>query len=393
MIETPNGPVPVVDADSHLLEPADLWTSRVPARFKDKVPHVELNPDTGHHHWRIGDKWIWPVGYFGNAGFAEYPPLFPWEYEDVQLSTYDAQARLKRLDEYGVDIQILYPNIIGFQAPLFFDLGPELSLMCTRAYNDFAMEWCAADPHRLTPIAMLPYWDLEASVAEMERCAALGFRGVLFSNVFERVGLPSYVDPYWDPIYARAQELDMPINFHIGFSTDEASSLLSADAVAAGEKRGIDSRSQKAMWAGLLLLKSCDKLGILLTSDLCARFPRLKLVSIESGFGHIPLFLESLDWHWKSYGVPTTDLLPSEYFKRQCYGTFWFERGTLKLLEQYADNFMFSTDYPHGTSASPGPCSPAVFADTYIKEAFEGIPTDVMTKAIWGNANSLYKFA
>ena len=146
------------------------------------------------------------------------------------------------------------------------------------------------------------------------------------------------------------------------------------------------------MWAGSMLLEQGERLGALLTSGLLERFPRLKLVSVETGFGYIPFYLEALDWHWKAYGVDTAgaSLLPSEYFKRQCHGTFWFERGTLELLHQYPDNFLFSTDYPHSTGGSPGPCSPAVQPAQYVLEAFAGIAPDVMAKAIFGNADRLY---
>ena len=68
----------------------------------------------------------------------------------------------------------------------------------------------------------------------------------------------------------------------------------------------------------------------LITGGVCHRFPNLKFVSVESGVGWIPFALEHLDWQWKNCGVPQEhpeyDLLPSEYFMRQMYGCFWFER-------------------------------------------------------------------
>jgi uncharacterized protein len=395
MIETPEGPLRISDADSHILEPPDVWTSRVSKRFAELAPRVERSPRTGHNHWRIGSNWIWPVGHFGSAGFDQYPPIQPFEYDDVQTSTYDAVERLKRMDEYGVDVQLLYPNIVGFQAPLLVEVGAEFALECTRAYNDFAYEWSSADLNRLVPIAMLPYWDLQASVEEMQRCVGMGFRGVLFANKFERVGLPGFTDPYWDPIYAAAQEMGIPINYHVGFSTDEAAKTLNEDSIAAkraeAEADAESSRESRARWAGTLLMTQSDVTGQLLTSGLCERFPELNLVSVETGFGHMPFYLECLDWHWKAYGNDSRSLLPSELFKRQCYGTFWFERTTLPLLTQYPDNFMFSTDYPHSTGGAPGPCSPGIRPADYVAEAFANIDPVVARKAVWGNANRLYK--
>ncbi len=86
-------------------------------------------------------------------------------------------------------------------------------------------------------------------------------------------------------------------------------------------------------------------------------------MSVESGIGWIPFALAALDWQWQNCGVakehPEYDLLPSEYFRRQIYGCFWFERDTaLAAIEQLgADNVLYETDFPHPTSMSPGPAS------------------------------------
>ena len=82
--------------------------------------------------------------------------------------------------------------------------------------------------------------------------------------------------------------------------------------------------------------------------------------------------------------------MPSEIFRRQCYGTFWFERDTLGLLEKYPDNFMFETDYPHPTAMSPGPASPAERPGDHIAAAFKDVPEDVARKALHGNAARIY---
>lgn len=393
MIETSTGTIRLIDADAHILEPADLWTSRVAAKYVDDVPRVDLEPKTGHHHWRIGADWLWSAGHWAQAGYDQYPPMQPWEFDEVEPASYDSTERLKRMDDYGIDVQILYPNIIGFQAPKIAELGPELALLCTQVYNDFLLEWASADLDRLVPIAMLPYWDRDACIAEMTRCAEAGHRGVLFANKFERVGLPSFADPYWDPVYAAAQEMGLPVNYHIGFSLPEFADRTSAQGLAAKRDDVDSSRPDKALASASILMSQCDVLGSLLTSGLCERFPDLQLVSVESGFGQIPFYLEALDWHWKAYGNPKSAALPSELFRRQCYGTLWFERTTLPLLAVYPDNFMFSTDYPHPTSLSPGPASPAVQPAEHIAEAFAGIDPVVTSKVVCDTAARLYGLA
>ena len=100
---------------------------------------------------------------------------------------------------------------------------------------------------------------------------------------------------------------------------------------------------------------------------------------------------QSLDWHWIGQGGrPSLPMLPSEYFRRQCYGTFWFETTTLPLLELYADNMMFETDYPHPTSLSPGPTSPALPPNKHSATYFSEVPVDVARKVLHDNAARLY---
>lgn len=386
MSDTLLSDIRVIDTDTHVTEPPDLWTSRMPAKFKDIAPRVEKNPDTGHSHWRVGDSWLMGPGFYAVAGWKEYPPNSPYEIEDVDPGSWNAEDRLKRMDEFGIYAQVLYPNLIGFETPLFMRLGEEESLACVRAYNDFLAEFASVDSKRFVPIAMVPFWDLDAAVAEMTRARELGHRGILFANKYEQIGMPGFTDVHWDPIYAAARDLDMSINFHVGFSQSMDGSAKNMQLMLQHFDAALTAR-----YTAIGLMGNADTIAAIVTSGLCDRFPELPFVSVESGFGFIPYLMESLDWHWKGYGAHlTSELLPSEYFKRQCYGCFWFEEGTLGMLEQYPDNFMFETDYPHPTSMSPGPCSPADLPSEHIKRAFANVPSDIARKALHDNAARIY---
>ena len=125
------------------------------------------------------------------------------------------------------------------------------------------------------------------------------------------------------------------------------------------------------------------------------RFPELKLVSVESGVGWIPFVLEALDWQWKNYGVaqehPEYELLPSEYFRRQIYASFWFEEADVaKALELYPDNILFETDYPHPTCQAPGPASAGTHPRLYAEQALAGIPEPIVAKVLQDSASRLY---
>ncbi|MGE0877969.1 MAG: amidohydrolase family protein [Acidimicrobiia bacterium] len=381
--------IQVIDTDTHLSEPADLWTSRVPAKWVDEVPHVAIHPETGQRHWKIGDTWLASTGFFAQAGSDVYPnDALHRNLEDSDPGSWNATDRLQRMDEYGIYAQVLYPNVIGFEAPLIAELGPELSLACTRAYNDFLVEFSAADPKRFIPIAMVPFWDVDGSVAEIRRAREQGHKGVLFANKYERIGLPAFTDEHWDPIYAVCQDLEMSINFHVGFSGMRTGTHTAKGKI---DRAKNFNAGEQARATSVGIMTNGDSIAAIVTSGLCDRFPRLKFVSVESGFGYLTYLMESLDWHWKGYGGHRNGgMLPSDYFRRQCYGTFWFERLTLPLLATFPDNFMFETDYPHPTAMAPGKASPADRPGDHILSAFADVPDDVARKALHDNAAAVY---
>ena len=160
----------IIDADSHVVEPVDLWTSRLPAKWAEKSPRVEWDDRGQEYRWKVGDVFLSGVGEYAVTGWTELFPSHPPTLDEADPACYDSASRLKHLDESGVYAQVLYPNLIGFEAHAFIkELGPEMALDCVRAYNDFLAEFASADPRRLIPMMMLPFWDPEASLTEMDR--------------------------------------------------------------------------------------------------------------------------------------------------------------------------------------------------------------------------------
>ncbi len=375
----------VIDADSHVTEPPDVWTSRLPKRLLPDAPRVDLNPTTGAHHWRVGDTWLTAVGTYARAGWTRFPPDGPREYDQIDPGTWRAEDRLRRLDEYGIHAQVLHPNVIAMEIESFLAVGPEFATACALAYNDFVSDFASADRDRLLPTALIPFWDLPAAVSEVHRAAETGHHGVLFANDYGGFGLPDFTDHHWDPVFAAAQDVGLPVVTHVGFCSSRAGSVMRRPAPATAS-----SAAQRAFTSSMALLGMAEYLAKVVTSGLCERFPRLRFVSIESGIGYVNYLLESLDWNWRVHGAHRSELLPSEYFRRQCYATFWFETAPLRLLDTYPDSFMFQTDYPHQNSLSPGPVSPAQLPSTYLSERFGGVPEDLTRKALHDNAARVY---
>jgi predicted TIM-barrel fold metal-dependent hydrolase len=339
----------VIDVDTHVTEPADLWTSRLPRKHQERAPRLVRNPENQWDVWHVGEEYtpIVPVGFTAVAGWKEPFPAAPRNMDEVPKASFDARARLEYMDSLGIWAMALYPNVGGFGSQAFLKLGdPELMLACVRAYNDFLLEWIAPDPRRFIPICATPFWDVEATAAEIVRCAKLGHKGVLFTGEPQTHGQPILGDPHWNPVWEAAQACELPVSFHIG--TGSFDGEFSPERI---KHLGIGSTN--ASTAVRLFLDNGKQLADLLFSGILPRYPELRFVSVESGIGFIPFVLEAADYAFEYSRVweqrPEFTQRPSEYFARQVYSCFWFEEhAPQRLLDLIGeDNVLFETDYPH----------------------------------------------
>jgi uncharacterized protein len=306
----------IIDADTHVTESADLWTSRAPARLRDRVPHIESDAD-GSQKWVVGgSRPLATAGMTATAGVGTFnnPPK---TFEEMHPGAYNAKARLKYMDQMGIWAMVMYPNVGGFGAQQFLKLNdPELMLTCVQIYNDWQTEWASADSRRLLPITSIPFWDVAAAVKEVRRCAAMGHKGILFTGEPQYYGLPLMGDPHWSPLWEAAVELELPISFHIG-SGDMAEGLLRNKVKTYGKMAAFTELAVD------IFLHNGLQLNDLIMSGVLARHPKIKFVSVESGIGWIPFMLEALDYQFKGNSVaeehPEFDRLPSEYFARNVY--------------------------------------------------------------------------
>lgn len=382
--------IKVIDADSHISEPPNLWTDRVSSKWGELVPHVIWDEKRREERWVMGGRPFMPTAGAAMAGWSDPPPDHPPSLDAADHGAFDVEERIKRMDEYGIYGQVIYPNVGGFGNGNFIALKErELMDDCVRAYNDFLIEWCAPAKERFIPIMAMPFWDVDLCVKEMERCAKLGHKGVLMTNQPQIWDFPRITNPHWNPMWEAAQDMGLPINFHIG----------SGDLTVL-RGGGIDNGRQAAYAKATvqIFLDNSNAVMDVILSGLCERYPRLNIVSVESGIGWVPFVLEAMDWQWLNSGCreehPEMQLLPSEYFKRQVYACFWFEeQSALKAIEQVgADNFLYETDFPHPTSMSPGPNSTAVYPKDFIESTLSGLAEEDLQKILHDNSARLYNF-
>ena len=379
----------VIDSDTHWSEPEDLWTSRAPAAYRDLVPQVKVM--NGKRRWVVnGDTAIGPAhatsAIAPDGGKIYGTDFLGYTNADVHRACLDVDARLAMMDSLGIHAATLYPNVAGFGSQNFMKVTDEgLRVACVEIYNDYMAEIQQASGNRLLPMAMVPWWDADGTAREMERAKGLGLRGIVTCSNPHDSGFPDYAQPVWEPVWETAEGLDLPVNFHIGASQGDLDWF---------------GRVPYPTWPGelkitiggtSLFLGNARWMANLLFTDIFERHPGLRIVSVESGVGWIPFFLESLDYQAGETApehMKKLPLKPSEYFKRQIYSTFWFESAMLGPAIEYlgADRVMWETDFPHPTCLYPD-------SGERTRAQLGGLPEDVQRKILHSNAAELYKIA
>ena len=377
----------VIDTDSHWSEPYDLWTSRAPAKWKDRVPQMEER-DGKRRWWFDGNI---PIGLpiassvIGQDGTkVTGTAFFDMDNDVVHRASFDPDARVSMLDSLGIHAQIMYPNVAGFGNQNFLKSSDEtLRLISVEIYNAALAEFQADTGERVFGMALLPWWNLDAAVKEIERAHANGLRGIVTCANPEEAGLPDMGTSDWDPIWATCSELNMPVNFHIGSSKGNMDFFGRAPWPSFGEERKL------AVGSANLFMGNARTVGNLIYSGIPERFPNLKFVSVESGVGWLPFFLEILD-HQMTETAPNEladlSMSPSDYFRRQFFGCFWFERSTIKPAVDFLGSqcLLFETDFPHPTCLYPRD-------DVSLMTALDGLDESDIRAILQDNAAKLYR--
>lgn len=364
--------------DDHIMEPPNVFTDRVASRFKERVPHVVHDSDTGK------DQWIWEGGEAISASMyavagkpAEEWNFDPIGYHDMIPGCYDPKARAKDFLSQGICASAAFPTLPGFGGTLFLDFkDQELAGVCVEAFNDFIIdEWCTAGPKGLyVPMILTKLWDPEATANEIYRCVDKGAKAINFTENPTGLGLPSFWTDHWDPVWRACQETDIPICMHIG--TGNSIPTPSPEAPS-------------TLFISLSYIAAMSASINLAMSPVCRKFENLKLVFSEGGMGWITAALERADFQWLKHGPWTklTGTLPSEIFKRNMYVCMMHEPIALDLLRKQIgiDRILWENDYPHADTPWP-------HVQEAVEEQVGGIPEAEADAILYGNAERVFNW-
>ncbi|MEE9284791.1 MAG: amidohydrolase family protein [Dehalococcoidia bacterium] len=366
----------VISTDDHLQEAPHTWTSRMSAKkWGDKIPQVQRYTDT-QDAWFVYGKPNTALGVAAVHGVMGDRARNPQRWEEVPEIAYVPSERIKAMDQDGVDVHTFFGNIAGIAGNTFSN--PEFEeayrVEAIHAFNDLQIEEYATPyPGPFITLAIVPLWDVGKAVAEVRRTHKLDIKGVSIAFP-QQFGYPHFADRYWDPLWAVCQDLGLSVNLHIG--SGGAQGFMSDLFGGYSPMFRLAELSTKAISANTQIMSTVLFCGIL------ERFPRLKVVSSESGLGWVPYLLEVADHQWERQNLAREgmSIKPSEYFHRQCYVNFWFEEAGIEMRHRIGiDNIMWESDYPHPTCTWPN-------SQDYIERSLKGVPADERRKILVDNA-------
>ena len=373
----------VISADSHIVEPPDLYESRIDPKFRSRAPRMERHRTrTGQEYdaWYLDGVRVGTVGSVIQAGRRFEDPGsidFLGVWEDVRKAAYEPHAMLEELEADGVWGACLQPS-----QGLFWYRLPDselLSALC-RAYNGWITDFCRAAPGRFRGIGMLNVDDVDDACQELERCAERGLAGA-FIPVYPVAERP-YRHASYDRLWWTAQDLEMPLLLHVA----------TMRGGIPGSEFTIDINQLTA--AGLANSDYWMRYSLtaMIFAGVFDRYPRLKVGSVEHETAWVPHWLRQMDFTyrerpalgraWKSRHA----MLPSEYWQRNMFVEFMEDDCGIRLRDVIGvDNMLWGNDFPHAESTWPK-------SREFLDRIFAGAPDEDRRKITADNAARIFRF-
>ncbi len=352
-------PILAVSADSHITEPPNMYIDYIDPAFRDRAPHVGQDPNNGGEAFFV-DGFARPIalGLLAAAGKQPHEiKVTDEKFSDLHLSGWNPKYRLADQDRDGVQAEFLYPtvNMLVCNHP-----DGAYKHACSWAYNRWIQEYASEAPDRLFGLGQLIMISPEQAIADLRKIHDMGLKGVMMPGEPETED--DYDQPIWEPFWAAAAEMGMPLSFHV-LTGGMTKSFIEGSNMLSGVKREGKALREGGRGPGIArnlgIVRNCqDILSMLIFGRVFERHPTLKVVCVEADAGWAPHFMYRMDHHYRRHrvwnGFGDMARMPSEYFMENIYLTFQDDFTAFQFADAMNPRrLMWASDFPHSDSTWP----------------------------------------
>ena len=335
----------IISVDDHISEPPGMFDKHLSGEALASAPQFKTSA-AGTNYWEYQGKKLPSIGLNAVAGrVPEEYGMEPTELHQLRKGVYDVHARVDDMNVNGIAASLNFGSFVGFEGNLFHKVADkQQALVHLRAYNDWHIdEWCGAYPGRFIPCALLPTWDMTATVDEIRRIARKGCTAVTLNENPTVLGLPSVHNVYWEPMWKAITDANMVMCLHIGAGNSAPHASMETPIEAWISTMPISIVVGAADWLHLEALQ---------------RYPNMKIALSEGSIGWVPYFLERSDFSHERHKAWTHSRFqgtrPSEVFKEHFMNCFIDDAFGLKNLEDIGEDMVaYECDYPHSDCLWP----------------------------------------
>lgn len=401
----------IVSADGHILEPTDLFLTRMPKHLRDRAvweEDFEIEPmvEGGARHFRQ----------LHTPGFDGWT-ISRYRQSDGIAPEGDPERILSDLDEDGIDACLMHPNLSLFG--LYSD-DHELSMAHARVYNDYLIERFTPYRKRICPTIPIPITDIDDALVEIERMAEAGFTSLLLPAI---PPTPYYTTDY-DRVWAAAVSHGMHIFFHtqtggVKVSDPDSSTMKTVMTMSQQVNQDMTPKiaAKRMLTQSVYSTINPQQLMIdLIAGGVPERFPELHFSLIEFNAHWLGSLMGSMDKAWVTGigqdadwwlgkwdpGAPATaagqfsmarlfrlnekwlyPLKPSEYVQRQFHVSFQDDPTAVAARHITGlSTIIWGNDYPHAEGTFR-------HSQRLIADQFAGVPDDERAAMLGGTLGGL----
>jgi predicted TIM-barrel fold metal-dependent hydrolase len=377
---TTHNRVSIISADSHFLEPYDLWWEAIGQKFDQRTPRVLERFEGEEGSFFYSGNQGAPVAPIRDLNPTADAAAVAAEDRGLGASGYLPEVRVKFQEEADIRAEVLNPTRM-----LTILRNPDIEVVraCSQVFNDWAAEFVSHNRERLLGVSVIPMHDVDWALAELDRTLKQGLVGPMI-NCQAPEGCPPYRDPVYDRFWAAAEEADAPVTLHI--LTGRIVAPLALVDSQTPEERGENPYKMLQLFTEIQVALAND----FIFGGILDRFPKLKVVCSEFELAWIPSFMAQIDSLQDPYGfgermkLPPLKMKASDYMKTRIYhGLIDDPYGSEMVPMVGADRVLWGSDFPHIRSVG-------LEAQDHVQQLLTRLPKAEQEKIVGGNAATVF---